>query len=141
MKTLQNIALALLLTLCAYGFTQASPKKPLKVMDQVITSYINCTTQGNMENINHIFTDNFRHIMNRNGNPFAINKKDMIAFLNVTKNVKQNCKTTYDIIEESKDCVIAKVNMQYADFTKVDLVTLCRGDAGWAVSQVVTTYP
>ena len=141
MKTLQNIALTILISLSAYGFAQAATERPLKAMDQVITAYIDCTTQGNLENVKYIFSDNFRHSMNRNGNLFIINKKEMIDFLQTTKNIKQNCETTYNIVESSPDCAIVKVSMKYANFTKVDLVTICASEDGWAVSQVVSTYP
>ena len=141
MKTLKNIALVMLLTLSSYGFTQAAPDKPGTMKDQVISAYIDCTTQGNLQNMDQIFSDNFQHTMNRNGNLFTINKKEMIDFLKATKDVKQNCETTYSIVEESRDCMIAKVSMKYANFTKVDLVTICAGEAGWSVSQVVSTYP
>ena len=140
MKTLQNIALIIFFTLTSSGFTQANPK-PTLAMDQVLTAYIDCTTQGNLENVHQVFSENFRHTINRNGKPFSINKKEMLDFLKETKNVQLNCKTSYSIVEESGDCVIAKVSMQYDLFTKVDLVTLCRGTNGWEVSQVISTYP
>lgn len=140
MKTLEKIAFAVLLTLFSYGFIQAAPK-PLKTVNQVLTSYIDCTTQGNLDNLNQVLGEDFRHTMKRNGSMFTVNKKTMMDFLRSTKNVRQNCETTYTIVEESDDCVIAKVSMKYPEFTKVDYVTLCACDEGWAVSQVVSTYP
>lgn len=140
MKTLEKIAFTALLTLFSYGFTQAAPK-PLKSMNQVLTTYIDCTTQGHLENLDDILGKDFRHTMNRNGNLFTVNKKTMIKFLQSTKNVRQNCETTYTIVEESQDCVIAKISLKYPEFTKVDYVTLCAGEEGWAVSQVVSTFP
>jgi len=43
-------------------------------------------------------------------------------------------------MEQSGDYSIAKVEMKYRDFTKVDYVTLSKEGADWKVSQVVTTY-
>ncbi|MEJ5144792.1 MULTISPECIES: hypothetical protein [unclassified Sphingobacterium] len=51
------------------------------------------------------------------------------------KGEQLNCKTSTTIVKESGDYMIAKLTMQFENFTKVDLVTLFNDSGNWKVSQ------
>jgi hypothetical protein len=68
------------------------------------------------------------------------NKEQVIGFLKGQQNVKQDCSTTYTVMEQSGNYSLAKVEIKYRDFSKVDYVTLSKEGADWKINQVVTTY-
>lgn len=149
MKTLKNNTMKVLTTTfsAAIVFVSATASTETKnhsshlaIVDSSVNHYIEIVTKGNVENINNLFSNQFYQNTHANGKIITHNKEQIIGFLKGQKNVKQNCSTTYLIMEQSGSYSVVKVEMQYRDFTKVDYVTLGKEGVYWKVNQVVTTY-
>jgi len=141
MKTLMATFFAAFIFVSASAFTKAETKSSrLATADNSVNLYIETITNGNVENINELFGSQFIQNTNANGKVTIHNKEQVIGFLKGRKNVKQDCSTTYTVIEQGKDYSLAKVEMKYSGFTKVDYLTLSKEGANWKVNQVVTTY-
>jgi len=141
MKTLMTTFLAVIIFMSASAFTKAETKSSrLATADNSVNLYIETITNGNVENINGLFASQFVQNTNANGKIITHNKEQVIGFIKSQKNVKQDCHTTYAVMEQSGDYTLAKVEMKYNGFTKVDYVTLSKEGADWKVNQVVTTY-
>jgi len=142
MKTfITTIMTALLLVTSLHTFAKEKTN-PLKDMNStsIIKTYMEATALGNIAFNEHLFAKDFQY--HTAANPETkFNKKQYSAFLKATKGLQYDCKTSYDILDESKDCSVAKATMQFQNFTRVDYITLCRSQDGWQVSKVVTTYP
>ncbi|SEM00610.1 Putative lumazine-binding [Olivibacter domesticus] len=141
MKTLMTTFFAAFIFVSVSAFTKAENKSSrLATADNSINLYIETITNGNVENMDALFGSQFIQNTNANGKVISHSKAQIIGFLKGQKNVKQNCSATYTVMEQSDDYSIAKVEMKYRDFTKVDYVTLSKEGADWKVNQVVTTY-
>ena len=132
-------AAILFLSVSAFANAATNPSR-LTTADNSVNVYIEAITKGSMEHVNELFSKQFRQNTNANGKVISHSKEQVIGFLKEQQNVKQNCNTTYTVIEQSGDYSVAKVEMKYRDFTKVDYVTLGKEGADWKVNQVVTTY-
>jgi len=140
-KTLMTTFLAAIIFVSASAFAMAETKSSrLATADNSVNLYIETITNGNVENINELFGSQFIQNTNTNGKVITHNKEQVIGFIKGQKNVKQDCSTTYTVMEQSGNYSLAKVEMKYPDFTKVDYVTLSKEGADWKVNQVVTTY-
>lgn len=141
MKTLITSFFAAILFLSVSAFANAATNPSrLATADNSVNVYIEAITKGNMEHVNELFSKQFRQNTNANGKVITHSKEQVIGFLKAQQNVKQDCSTTYTVIEQSGNYSVAKVEMKYRDFTKVDYVTLGKEGADWKVNQVVTTY-
>ncbi|SEM00389.1 Putative lumazine-binding [Olivibacter domesticus] len=141
MKTLMTTFFAAFIFVSASAFTKAENKSSrLATADNSINLYIETITNGNVENMDTLFGSQFILNTNANGKVISHSKTQIIGFLKGQKNVKQNCSATYIVMEQSEDYSIAKVEMKYRDFTKVDYVTFSKEGTDWKVNQVVTTY-
>ena len=141
MKTLMTTFLAAIIFVSASAFAMAENKSSrLATADNSVNLYIETITNGNVENINELFGSQFIQNTSANGKVTTHNKEQVIGFIKGQKNVKQNCNATYTLMEQSGDYAVAKVEMKYRDFTKVDYVTLSKEGTDWKVNQVVTTY-
>lgn len=141
MKTLMTNSFAAIIFVLASASVKAETKSTrLATADNSVNLYIETITNGNVENINELFARQFVQNTNANGKVTTHNKEQVIGFIKGQKNVKQNCSTAYTVMEQRGDYSLAKVEMKYRDFTKVDYVTLGREGADWKVNQVVTTY-
>ncbi|HWV74081.1 MAG TPA: nuclear transport factor 2 family protein [Pseudosphingobacterium sp.] len=141
MKTFLTTFLTAILFVSASAFAKAETKSTrLASADSSVHLYIETITNGNVENIDELFSSQFIQNTNTNGNLTTHNKELLIGFIRGQKNVKQDCSTTYTLLEKGGDYSIAKVEMKYRDFTKVDYVTLTKEGADWKVNQVVTIY-
>ncbi|AIM36748.1 nuclear transport factor 2 family protein [Sphingobacterium sp. SG20118] len=106
----------------------------------VIDSYIQITTVGNTEGIQKLFSNDFKWTQSSNAKTKTYNKTDLVNFLKVHKGLIQNCKTSYSIMEKNDNCVMAKVEMKYDNFTKVECITLCNENQEWKITQIIESY-
>src|SRR5690606_23119293 len=100
----------------------------------------NATALGNTEFNEQLFAKDFEYYV-AGLTVSKFNKKQYTKFLKQNTGLQYDCKTTYEILDESGSSCIAKATMQFENFTRVDYITLCRKKDSWQVSKVVTTYP
>jgi len=105
----------------------------------VITDYLAAVSMGDFENHKLSLTKDFEHYNVENDK--KSNRRQYLAFLKKTKNLRYDCKTSYRILDETSRTCMAKVIMEFDKFTRVDYITLCCHDDIWQISKVVTTYP
>lgn len=106
----------------------------------VIDSYIQITTKGNTEGIQHLFSKDFKWTQSSNAKTKTCNRTDLITYLKSNKGLIQNCITTYSIVEKNNNCVIVKIEMKYDSFTKVECITLCNENQEWTINQIIESY-
>jgi hypothetical protein len=142
MKTtiITTIATALILFASSMAFAakKNSPTKNMNAM-RTIATYLDATALGNAQFNEHLFATDFEYYNSANDNKHS--KKDYTKFLKENKGLQYDCKTTYEILDESGSSCVAKATMEFANFTRVDHITLSSTKNGWQVSKVVTTYP
>jgi len=126
--------------------TTAFASAETRMLNKVATAgtidrYIAAVTKGGTDNLTLLFSDDFNHQINNKGKVTVHNRAQVIGFLRGNKYLTQNCNTSYTLIEQNNNNAIAKVEMKYGEFTKVDYVTLINDGNRWKVSNVVSTYP
>lgn len=109
---------------------------PMTVLD----SYMQITTTGNTEGIKYLFSDDFKWTQSSNSTTKTYSKTEIVHFLKGHKGLIQNCKTSYTIIEQNNNCVMAKVVMKYENFTKIECITLCNENQEWKINQIIESY-
>ncbi|SEM49556.1 Putative lumazine-binding [bacterium A37T11] len=116
--------------------------KPSNVsaVNNTLAQYVATVTQGRADHLDQLFSDSFTQRINGSGKANTFNKSQTIGLLKANKNIQQQCTTTFSIVDENNGCSIAKVEMKYPSFTKVDYVTITKDEKGYQVSQVVTTF-
>lgn len=106
----------------------------------VIDSYMQINTLGNTEGIQHLFSNDFKWTQSSNAKTKSYNKSELVQFLKAQKGLIQNCKSTYTIIEKNDNCVMARVEMKYENFTKIECITLCNENQEWKINQIIESY-
>jgi len=132
-------ALLLVTTFSSFASEKTNPLKNLNSM-RIVKTYLEATTLGNVEFNEHLFASDFQYQTTTNLE-VKTNKKEYCAFLNSNKGLTYDCETSYEILDESGDCCVAKATMKFKTFTRIDYITLCRKQDTWQVSKVVTSYP
>jgi len=148
MKTLKTTLLALSFLLFASILVKAhaatkpgSTSKAKVTMNYVLNKYIETTTLGKLEEFTALLDDNFTHCTTYKGKTVSYGKKETIDYMKQFKNVKQNCTSTYAVVESNPNFSIAKVELKYPTFTKIDYVTMSNQGDTWKITNVFTTYP
>jgi len=110
--------------------------------DHAVDWYINALINGRVENLDKLFDDSFTQSVTNKGKIIPFTKVQITDFLKANKNIQQqDCDVSYRLVEENANFSIAKVEMKYQKFTKVEYVTLCHDKQGWKISQILTVYP
>lgn len=142
MKIMIKLILAVMIVVAA---STSSAKANLKesitqAATNALVRYVEAVVYGAAEKMGELFSDQFRQCTNVNGKVITHTKSQVINFIKKHKHIKQDCITNYTIIEQSATCSIAKVEMRYLEFTRVDYLTLGPEGKKWKVNQVVTTF-
>ncbi len=139
-KTLTTIAAAIIM-ISSFSSFAAEKNNPLKNVEsaKIINTYLEATTLGSIELNKFLFADDFQYSNSANDDTF--NKREYTAFLKAHKGVNFDCKTSYEILDQSGKACMAKATMVFENFTRVDYIALSQDQDGWKVSKVVTTYP
>lgn len=117
-----------------------SPTKAGKNANDVLVKYIQNTTTGQSYDFNELLADDFKQYLDCDKKKLNYDKKQFIKYLKSSQNIVFDCKTNYSVIEETEDFVIAKVDMQFATFTKTNYVTLSNTADGWKITNIVVQY-
>ncbi|MFD2902313.1 nuclear transport factor 2 family protein [Sphingobacterium anhuiense] len=115
----------------------ASPKKAvvnLSTADLAIVHYVAVMTAGQSAGVEQLFTSDFKQKVQASEDK-TNSRSEVVSFLKKQKGEQLNFKTGTTIVRESGDYMIAKVTMQFENFTKTDLVTLFNDSDNWKVSQ------
>lgn len=140
MKTSITLFIAVIIVFSSSAFANATEDRNLSTAENTIHEYIDGITLGRTENIEALFAESFKRNTASSKAVYSHNKKQVVAFLKQNSNLKQNCVTQYDVIEQSAQFVLAKLEMHYPEFTKIEYVQLCRDGGEWKINQVTTTY-
>jgi len=142
MQIIIRTALAVMIVVAANtSSAKANMKESItQAASSALVKYVETVVYGMVENMGELFSDQFRQCTNVNGKVITHTKSQVINFIKKHKHIEQDCITNYAIIEQSATCSIAKVEMRYLEFTRVDYLTFGPEGKKWKVNQVVTTF-
>ena len=138
-KTLSTIATAFLMIVSLSSFAAAI--NPLKDKDSksIMTTYVEAIVSGTDQFNKFLFAKDFEY--KNTSNKSKYNRSQYLQHLKVTKGLKFDCETDYQILDETGNSCVAKAIMKFDNFTRVDFITLNKTEDGWKISKVETTYP
>ncbi|MFD2970020.1 nuclear transport factor 2 family protein [Sphingobacterium bambusae] len=139
-KTVISIISAFIM-IASFSAFATETSNPLKKFDStsIISVYLESAALGNPTLNKYIFTEDFEYRNSANNDSF--NKKQYMKFLKQSAGAKFDCKTSYEILDQTGSTCVAKTTMTFDHFVRVDYITLNQTQDGWKLSKVVTTYP
>lgn len=142
MKTIRLFTIAAIVTISSLGFAVAKGNdvRVAKATNGV-ELYIDLLCAGDMESVDYLFDQQLTYEVSNNGKVTKYSRQQLIDHMKQGKGIQQDCRTNYAIVESCGDYALAKVEMKYDSFSRVDYVTLNRYGNEWKVSQVTSTYP
>ncbi|MGO1244929.1 MAG: nuclear transport factor 2 family protein [Sphingobacterium sp.] len=120
------------------AITIVNPLKNFKTL-QIVQTYLEASTMGNTKFNNFLFSKDFQFTNSAAQKTYS--KSEYLKYLSNMKNLQLNCTNSYEILDETEQACVAKVTMNFANFSRVDYITLCRQENGWKITKVVSTYP
>ncbi|MGX5690077.1 putative lumazine-binding protein [Arcticibacter tournemirensis] len=140
MKTLKNIAAALLFVLSVSAFAAEQTQSNKSQIDAAVTTYIDALNYGKIKGLSAVLDQDLKFTVSQGQTILNYNKTQMIESLKAQENIVQNCKTDYTMIESNPGQAIAKVTMKYDGFSKVNFVTLSNTSKGWKITNISSSY-
>ncbi len=143
MKSLiKSITLAGLLFTASMSIYAKTPKDALNaaLVENVVDAYINSTVKGNTAYINQLFDDNFVQRFQTNHKQAPVSKAAYLKHLKSQEGITFNCDSDFEVIEKSNYYSIAKVTLNFDNFTRVDYVSLQLEDSGWKIKEVNSVF-
>lgn len=131
------LGLAIIMLSSSFSTIDENPIKEYNTK-KILSIYVEATNLGNSIYNEHLFANDFEY---RDANNAKIDKKTYLKFLKQNENYTFNCTTDYEILDEFGKSCIAKVTMQFENFTRIDYITLLKTEDGWKISKLITTFP
>ncbi len=140
MKTLRNIAAALLIAFALPSFASDGTAKEKLEMNYALKTYIEAVTDGKIAGLPEVLDKNVKFTSTRGENIISHGRSEMLNALKSTENVKQNCLTQFSVVESTPSASIVKVTMKYDGFSKVSYLNLANTTKGWKITSVSTSF-
>jgi len=141
MKTLKTIILGLVAVM-TFGAANAKTNHNAEKLtaDYALTSYVNALTLGQNSAVGDVLDNDFKYTMLRGKSMVTWNKDQMLESLKTSADIKQDCKSTVTISESTTDITVAKVTLEYPNFTRTNYVTVAATADGWKITSVYSTF-
>nr|WP_294948568.1 nuclear transport factor 2 family protein [uncultured Mucilaginibacter sp.] len=141
MKNLKSIILGLaLLLVCGAVNANPIPTNENLTATHAINTYVDAITRGKLGGLNDVLDQSVKFSMLRGKKVLSFDKKQMMEFFKGDKNVEQACTTSTDIVENSADVKVVKVDMKYDGFTRSNYVTVANTGDGWRITNVYSVF-
>lgn len=141
MKTINFFSIALILFLFSSVAKADKPKnRTAFTMKFSISAFIDADTRGIYEGISDIIDDNVKFNLIRDGQTLSFTKKQIINHMEHLRGVKQNCTTSYNILETYGNYALYKVEMKYPTFSRINYITMNECKEGWKITNVTSVF-
>ena len=140
MKTLKAMMIGLALLLVCGLANAAKPAYHNPTKDEVIDTYLNAVVHGNLDGIDNAIADEALFNTVRGERTTTLNKGQLIDYLKASAGAQQDCKFTATVVQDTDDTFVKKVEMNYGDFTRTDVITVQPAGNGWKITKVQTSF-
>ncbi|SKB31608.1 nuclear transport factor 2 family protein [Daejeonella lutea] len=140
MKTLKTITAALLIAFSFSSFAADGTAKEKLEMNYALKTYISAVAEGKIAALPEVLDNGVKFSSSRGEKIVSHNKAEMLNALKASENVKQNCSTSYTIVEGTPTFSVVKVTMKYDTFSKVSYLNLSNTGKGWKITSVSTSF-
>ena len=140
MKTLKAMMMGLALMVVCGVANAAKPAYHNPTKDEVIDTYLNAVVHGNLDGIDNAIDDDAQFNTVRGEHTNTLNKGQVIDYLKTNAGAQQDCKCTATVVQDTDDIFVKKVEMNYGDFTRTDVITAQHVGSGWKITKVQTSY-
>lgn len=140
MKTLKTIILGLaLLAIC--GIAKAKDNNDdMLTPNHAINVYIDAMTRGKVQGLSDVLDKSVEFSLLRGKTVLTSDKKEMLDYIELNKNVEQTCTISTSIIENNDNIAIVRIDMKYSDFVRSNYLTIAKTGAGWKITNVYSTF-
>ncbi|MEJ7693910.1 hypothetical protein [Daejeonella sp.] len=140
MKTLKTIAATLLIAFSFSSFAADGTAKEKLEMNYALKTYIAAVTEGRIAPLPEVLDKEVKFTSTRGEKIISHNKIQMLNTLKVSENVKQNCSTSFSVVEGTPTFSVVKVTMKYDNFSRVSYLNLANTGNGWKITSVSTSF-
>jgi hypothetical protein len=106
-----------------------------------IDTYVDAVTRGKLEGFDEVLDPSAKFTtLKANKHLVSYTKNEMISFLGKIKNVEENCTTSTDVIENTADMIVVKVDMKFENFTRSNYVSIANTGNGWKIINVYSVF-
>ena len=140
MKLLKSIMLGTAV-MAIFGVANATPIKGIAPFSSnyVLKTYVAAITEGNITDFDKIFADNATFTVGQGKDAVKMSKEEVINTAKINEGIKQDCTASINLFKESKDAPVYEVDIKYADYTKINYITMTGSDdAGWKIADIKT---
>ncbi|MVN21174.1 hypothetical protein [Mucilaginibacter arboris] len=105
-----------------------------------ITAFIDADTRGICDGLTDIIADNAKFSIIRGDDMWSFNKKQLVDHMESMSGIKQNCTTSWNIVESFNSYVLIKVKMKYPTFSRYNYVTMNECSDGWKITNISSIF-
>ena len=142
MKTLKSLMLGLMLMVTGATVNAAVPVIESENLTKTyaINTYVNAMTRGKLDGLNDVLDRSVKFSMLRGKEMLSFDKKEMLGYMQKSKNVNQACTTSTTVVENTGDSSVIRVDMQFDNFVRSNYLTVANTGNGWKITKVYTEF-
>ena len=140
MKTLKTLLAAVLMVVSFNALADEESKKEKLGVDYALKTYIDAISDGKVKGLSEVVDRDAKFTLTRRDQVLSFTKSEILTSLKKNEEVQQNCETTYQLLDLAGNQAVYKVIMKYADFSKINMVTINNTGRGWKITNVSSSF-
>lgn len=138
-KTIIITAMLLLLTSVAtWAAEKPNPLAKMKAME-IAHIYNEAATLGKTDLNRFLFAADFEYHNSTRRQKYS--RKPYMKYLDSQRDLKLDCETTLEVLDECNSICFARSTMKFKNFTRIDHIQLEYINDTWQITEITTTYP
>ena len=105
-----------------------------------IDTYVDAMMRGKLDGLNDVIDATAKFSILQKKQLVSYTKKEMMDFLNTTKNIEEDCTSSTSLVETNTDVAVVKVDMQFKTFVRTNYVTIANTGNGWKIINVYSVF-
>ncbi|WP_242689125.1 nuclear transport factor 2 family protein [Pedobacter sp. SYSU D00535] len=140
MKTLKTLTATFLIVLSITAFANDDTNNRKFKMDYALTTYIDAISHGKVQGVAEVLDTEVKFTLVQGQKILNYDRQEMLNFIKGLKNIQQNCKTNYQLVDVNATQAVVKISQQYDSFNKVSIVSMANTTKGWKITNVTSSF-
>jgi hypothetical protein len=140
MKTLKSaLGVIILFLACATANAAVNPNAKKLTKDDVVGIYVDAVTRGDIKGLDNVLDDSLQYDVKRGADTQMLHKDDLMTYLSSNPVAPASVSTTTTVVEDGDRHSKIRVDFNYGNYTRSDLITLDE-EGGWMITKIESTF-
>ncbi|MBW4888156.1 nuclear transport factor 2 family protein [Mucilaginibacter sp. HMF5004] len=136
MKNAVTLTMALVMLIFSNTQARKATTDDMLTINYDLNTYLNAVGRGRIEGLSKILADDLKCTIKYTGKSYIVGKEELLKYYKSVENIAQECLINTSVINKTPDVTIARIEMKYSTFKRINFVTMVNSEKGWKITNI-----